>query len=220
VLVDHWPLFGLRVTTPRLELRLPSDEDLAELADLAADGMHHPDRRPFFVTWPSLPPAERARTLLQRRWLHRGTWSPDDWSLELAVFVDGRMVGEQDLSARDFPVLRQVSSFSWLGVRHQGQGIGTEMRAAMLHLAFAGLGAAEAVSGAFDDNVPSLRVSEKLGYAFDGIDRAATPDGRVTTTHRLRLPREQWEATNRSPVTITGLAACRPLFGLSGGLED
>jgi len=26
-----WPLFGLRITTPRLELRIPDDEDLAEL---------------------------------------------------------------------------------------------------------------------------------------------------------------------------------------------
>jgi RimJ/RimL family protein N-acetyltransferase len=32
------------------------------------------------------------------------------------------------------------------------------------HLAFAGLDATDAVSEAFDDNVSSLRVSEKLGY--------------------------------------------------------
>jgi RimJ/RimL family protein N-acetyltransferase len=65
-------------------------------------------------------------------------------------------VGQQEISARDFPVLREVSTFSWLGVRHHGSGIGTQMRAAVLHLAFAGLGATDAISGAFDDNIPSL----------------------------------------------------------------
>jgi hypothetical protein len=52
------------------------------------------------------------------------------------------------------------------------------MRAAVLHLAFAGLGAAEAVSGAFDDNAPSLGVSEKLGYESDGIERLAASGAR------------------------------------------
>ena len=82
-------------------------------------------------------------------------------------------MGQQEIAGRDYRILREVSTFSWLGLRYQGQGLGTEMRAAVLHLAFAGLGAAEAVSGAFDDNAQSLRVSEKLGYEFDGIERLA-----------------------------------------------
>jgi RimJ/RimL family protein N-acetyltransferase len=134
----------------------------------------------------------------------------------LAVFADGQIVGQQEISARDFPVLREVSTFSWLGVRYHGSGIGTQMRAAVLHLAFAGLGATDAVSGAFDDNTPSLRVSDKLGYQSDGIERLAA-HGQVTTTRRLRLTRERWEAADRVPVTITGLAPCLPLFGLPGG---
>ena len=56
MMFDHWPLFGLRVTTPRLELRAPSDAELSELADLVAEGMHEPGRRPFLVSWPDLPP--------------------------------------------------------------------------------------------------------------------------------------------------------------------
>ncbi|MCW2861495.1 MAG: hypothetical protein JWP48_3203 [Actinoallomurus sp.] len=32
MLVDHFPLLGLRLTTPRLELRLPSPAQLATLA--------------------------------------------------------------------------------------------------------------------------------------------------------------------------------------------
>src|SRR6266851_4003442 len=53
MLIDHWPLLGLRLITPRLELRLPSDEELSELADLAAESMHEPGSMPFLVSWPS-----------------------------------------------------------------------------------------------------------------------------------------------------------------------
>jgi RimJ/RimL family protein N-acetyltransferase len=109
--------------------------------------MHHSGQVPFFVSWPSLPPDQRARALMQRHWQRQGSWSPDDWSLGLAVFADGQVVGAQEISASDFPILRQVSSFSWLGLKYQGHGFGTEMRAAVLHLAFAGLDAAEATSG-------------------------------------------------------------------------
>jgi hypothetical protein len=109
--------------------------------------------------------------------------------------------------------VREVGSFSWLGLRHHGQGIGTEMRAAVLDLAFAGLGAAEATSGAFEDNGPSLRVSAKLGYEPDGIERLAA-DGRTTTTRRLRLSRRRWEEFRQVPVTISGLGPCLPMFGV------
>jgi RimJ/RimL family protein N-acetyltransferase len=213
MLTDHWPLLGLRLTTDRLELRMPSAEELSDLADLAADGIHQPDRRPFLASWPGMPPPDRARAVIQRHWQHLGGWSPHDWTLDLAVFTDGQIVGQQEISGRDYPVLREVSTFSWLGVRHHGSGIGTEMRAAVLHLAFAGLGATDAVSGAFDDNIPSLRVSEKLGYQPDGIELAVA-HGRVTTTRRLRLTRDRWQTADRIPVTITGLPPCLPLFGL------
>ncbi len=56
MLIDHWPLLGLRLITPRLELRLPTGEELGDLADLAAEGMHDPGSRPFLVSWPGLPP--------------------------------------------------------------------------------------------------------------------------------------------------------------------
>jgi len=216
VLIDHWPLLGLRLTSPGLELRLPAEEELGELADLAAEGMHGPGSAPFLVSWPGLPPAERARALVQRHWRTRGERSPDDWSLDLAVFANARGVGQQRISGRDYRILREVSTFSWLGLRYQGQGLGTEMRAAVLHLAFAGLGAAEAVSGAFDDNASSLRVSAKLGYESDGIERLAA-SGRATTTRRLRLPRARWEMSERIPVSVTGLSPCLPLFGLRDG---
>lgn len=213
MLVDHWPLLGLRLSTPRLELRLPDEDELAELAELASEGVHEPDRMPFVVPWTDLPPAARARSVVQHHWLRRGNWSPDDWALNLAVFADGRVVGLQTVAARDFSVLRQVTTGSWLGARFQRQGIGTEMRAAVLHLAFAGLQAIEAVSGAFEDNASSFTVSMRHGYELDGIERHAVR-GRRSTMRRLRLSRDRWESRRHVPVSIGGLSACLPMFGL------
>ncbi|MGW2402130.1 GNAT family N-acetyltransferase [Kitasatospora sp. NPDC001664] len=213
MLTDHWPLLGLRLRTPRLELRLPTDDELAALADLAAAGVHAPDRMPFLVPWTDLPPEERARSVVQHHWLRRGNWSPQDWALNLAVLESGRVVGQQTVAAREFAVLRQVGTGSWLGTAHQGRGIGTEMRAAVLHLAFAGLGAAEATSGAFEDNGPSYAVSLKHGYEPDGVDRHVVR-GKPVTTRRLRLGRARWEEHRSVRVTVEGLAPCLPLFGL------
>ncbi|WP_327287498.1 GNAT family N-acetyltransferase [Streptomyces sp. NBC_01198] len=219
MLTDHWPLLGLRLNTPRLELRLPSGEELGELADLAGEGVHEPDRMPFIVPWTDLPPEERARSVVQHHWLRLGNWAPENWALNLCVFKDGHVVGLQTIAARDFAVLRQVSTASWLGLRHQHQGIGTEMRAAVLRLAFAGLGAVDALSGAFEDNPSSFAVSEKLDYELDGVEHWNVR-GRRTTMRRLRLPRAGWEVGRRVPVTTTGLTPCLPLFGLPPEAKD
>lgn len=213
-MVDRFPLTGLRLTTPRLELRLPSPEELAELGDLAAAGVHDPEVMPFLSPWTDASPAEVARSVIQYHWSSLGAWTPQDWSLNLTVFCAGNLVGQQSIKARELAITREVTTGSWLGLRYQGQGIGTEMRAAVLHLAFAGLGAEEAVSGAFEDNPASLAVSRKLGYQPDGINRRVVR-GRLAIERRLRLTRADWERHRRVPVTIDGLEPCLPLLGVS-----
>ncbi|MBW8486453.1 GNAT family N-acetyltransferase [Actinomadura parmotrematis] len=213
MLADHWPLFGLRVRTPRLELRLPTEDELSALADVAARGVHPPGARPFLHPWGELPPAQRGRTVLKDHWRRLGSWDPRDWELSLAVFEDGVPLGFQDIEGRDFAVLREVSTGSWLSLEHQGRGVGTEMRAAVLHLAFAGLGATDATTESFTDNPAPLEVSRRLGYRPDGIDHHVVRDEAVTT-QRLRLTRNVWESTERPDVTIEGLAPCLELFGL------
>lgn len=211
---EHFPLLGLRLRTPRLELRLPSPEELGALANVAAQGVHAPDTMPFMVPWTDRPPAEIARGVVQHHWLTLGQWTPDDWQLNFTVFHAGEVVGQQDLRARDLAVLRQVGTGSWLGRRHHGKGIGTEMRAAVLHLAFTGLGADEAISRAFADSRASLAVSRKLGYRDNGTARQVVR-GAMTVEHRMRLTRADWEKHATTPVTIEGLAPCLPMFGLS-----
>ena len=122
------------------------------------------------VAWTDGSPDERARSTMQYHWSRWGSWQPSDWTLELVVIRDGVVVGSQGVGGRDFAMLRQVSTGSWLGRHYQGQGIGTQMRAAVLHLAFEGLNARQAVSAAFEDNAASLGVSRKLGYRDDGTE--------------------------------------------------
>ena len=99
----------------------------------------------------------------------------------------------------------------------QGQGLGKEMRAAVLHLAFDGLGAEAAMSESIEGNPQSAGVSRSLGYEEDGHGRVA-PRGAPVDTIRWRLTRERFEALRaegRYPeVTIEGLAPCLPVLGL------
>ncbi|MDF5757803.1 GNAT family protein [Spongiactinospora sp. TRM90649] len=212
MLSDHWPLWALLVRTPRLELRVPAEAELAELADVAAHGIHEPGHQPFLTPWAADSPTRRAREVLQRHWRHHGTWTPADWVLDLAVFEDGRPLGVQTVQAREFGVLREVLTGSWLGLAHHGRGVGTEMRHAVLQLAFAGLNAVEAVSESFAGNAQSIGVSRKLGYRPDGVSGYAV-DGEAKRSQRFRLTREDWERSARPEVTVDGLEPCLELFG-------
>lgn len=214
MLIDHYPLLGIRLRTPRLELRLPSSEHLAELAELAVEGIHDPTVMPFAVPWTDQSPTEQARSVIRYNWLRRGNSTPQDWALLFTVFRSGTVVGQQDLCARDFAVTREVSTGSWLGRRYQGQGLGTEMRAGVLHLAFVGLNADEAISGASAHNAASLAVSAKLGYVPDGVERHVVR-GATALHRRLRLTRDRWDQHRTVPVTIEGLAPCLPELGLA-----
>ena len=71
----HWPLTGLRLTTPRLELRWPTAADLEALGSLAAAGVHHPAVQPFTIPWTDASPSERAQGTLQYHWRQWGAWS-------------------------------------------------------------------------------------------------------------------------------------------------
>jgi RimJ/RimL family protein N-acetyltransferase len=213
VLVDLWPLYRLTITTPRLELRLPDAEELAAIAELAGRGVHRPDERPFLTPWTDGTPQDRARFVLQFHWGQLGTWSIDGWRLSLGVFRGGVPVGVAALRAKDFLVLRQVTTSSWLGIGEQGQGYGTEARAGLLNLAFHHLGATAALSEAFQDNHASLAVSRKLGYEPDGIS-VDNRDGEAVVSDRLRLTRDRWLAGEHPAVTVDGIAACLPMFGL------
>jgi RimJ/RimL family protein N-acetyltransferase len=210
-LVDHWPLFGLEIRTPRLVMRYPDDDLGLELVELALRGVHDPDTMPFTIPWTDDPPSAH----LQHLWRNRADWKPQSWHLQLVACVDGAVVGTQGMTAEHFPTRRAFETGSWVGRAFQGQGIGKEMRAAMLHLAFDGLGAQLATTAAWHDNEASLAVTRALGYEPNGWSlelRREQPDRQL----RFVMPRTRWEERRRDDIEVAGLAACLPLFGLGG----
>jgi hypothetical protein len=55
-----WPLLSLVVRTPRLELRLPREEEFPGLVELVDAGIHDPETMPFFIPWTDVEPRRRA----------------------------------------------------------------------------------------------------------------------------------------------------------------
>lgn len=208
---EHWPLRDLVLRTPRLELRPDDDPGLFELVEVAYRGVHPPEEMPFATPWTDADPAYLGRGALQYFWSQRAELAPDRWSVHFLVRLDGHVLGVQSLMATDFGVTREIQTGSWLGMSYQRQGIGTEMRAAVLLFAFDHLGAQRARTEAFVDNVASQRVSARLGYHPDGratLARRGAPADLV----RLSLDRAQFVRPAWT-LTATGVSACLGLLG-------
>jgi RimJ/RimL family protein N-acetyltransferase len=212
-LVRLWPASAVRVRAGDLELRWIDDDLLVELSELAGRGIHDPDAMPFEHPWSRGTEEQVARSVLTYQWGIRNKVSPESFVLELAVLRDGVPVGIQGLTASDWPVLRRVTTGSWLGRAHQGHGIGTRMRMLALHLAFQGLGAREATSGAFADNAPSNAVSRRVGYESDGAFHVAR-EGAAVLHSRYVMSRERWEALRSDHAAVLG--ADVELYGIDG----
>jgi RimJ/RimL family protein N-acetyltransferase len=210
--MHNWPLTGITARTPLVELRWPTPQDLDDLAGLGAEGVHTPGFMPFFSQWTDGDRATVARRVLQRHWNAMANWSPADWTLYLVVVHDGEVVGSQSLGARDYAVTGEVLLTSWLGLRHQGLGLGGHARAAVLELAFAGLGAQDAFSVVRRGNTASQAVCRKFGFTHDGTQVNAVR-GQRAISDRYRLNRADWQAFRSIPVEIGGLEPALPMFG-------
>jgi RimJ/RimL family protein N-acetyltransferase len=202
--VDIWPVLGLQVRTPRLTLRPPGLDLTFALAELAAAGIHDPAEMPFLRAWTDTPPPEQQRESVRRLLGRWAEFRPGSWTLALAVFEGETLVGMQSVKTEGFPVLRQFSTGSWLGRAFQGRGIGREMRAAVLHLGFAGLGATRALTDAFVDNPASLAVTRALGYEPNGRDRIVRRGAPVEVL-RFTMERADWETIRRDDIELDGV---------------
>ena len=140
------------------------------------------------------------------------------WHLPFAVRCDGQIVGQQDILATNFVRTRTFESGSWLGRAHQGQGIGKEMRTAVLHLGFLGLGAERAETAAYEHNPASIGVTTALGYEANGDSIVVTRD-EAKTELDFKMSRLQFDRIRRDDITIENLEPCRPMFGLARRLN-
>ena len=212
-LVDLFPPLGLRVVAGQLELRGLTDELLVELCDVAEAGIHDPDQMPFYFPWSTAPAGQLSRNTAAYHWAKRSSFSPDDFCLELAVLLDGRVIGAQGVSAKSFPVTRTGETGSWLGREFQGRGLGTLMRRAMCALLFDHLDFEEITSAAFVDNPASLGVSRKVGYQPTAVRRLERREGELALNQGLVLTPETF-VRGDVPVEVTGAEAVRSFIGL------
>lgn len=210
-----WPLFGLRVSTPRLALAYVTDDHAGRLADLAADGIHDPATMPFSEPWTDVAPPEQQRNTLRYLWRCRSETTTAKWALTLAVEDgDGCLVGLCTLDAEDFTTTRSASTGSWLGRSHQGRGLGRETRQAALHLLFAGLGGETATTRAWHDNPASLGVTGSLPYTEREpvvMQRRGQPD----TMRDFAMTRQQWSTVRHDDIRIDGAGPVREFLGIA-----
>ena len=182
-----WPLFSLVLRTPRLELHPVRDDDLPGLVQAVADGIHDAGRSPFPSPWAEAPADRLPAELARYHWSLRAKTTADSWRVAFAILEEGVVIGCQDLSADSFATTRTVTSGSWLTRSAQGRGLGREMRAAALLLAFDHLGAEVAESSALEWNSASIGVSTALGYEANGASRLVGADGEAVEEIRFRV---------------------------------
>lgn len=213
-LTSIWPLFGLKLTTPRLVLRPITDDDIPAAVAAAGSGVHEPGRNPFSTPWTELPADTLGPNMAQWYWRCRGQTTPGDWTLLLGVWYQDEFIGCQDIGAKDFATLKTVSTGSWLKQSLHRQGLGKEMRAAVALYAFDWLGAEVAESDAATWNAASLGVSRSLGYELNGIHRQSW-GGAMEAVQKLRLT----PATFKRPawtLHVQGHEAAAKFLGVKG----
>lgn len=209
--MDLWPLFGLEVSTPRVTLRYVTDDLAFQLARLAADGVHDPAVMPFSTPWTDVEPPELQRNALRHFWENRGKLKPEHWSLNFAICEGPKVLGTCVIDADDFPTKHSAETGSWVGLRHQGQGIGTETRRAALSLIFDGLDARTATTAVWHDNHASLGVTAKFGYRQTRKSRPKRR-GKPDTMLHFEMTREEWRRPH--DIQLTGIEAVREFLGV------
>lgn len=211
-LEEIWPPFQLRITAGDLELTIIKDSDLTEFVGLALTGVHDPDRMPFSTPWTDADPADLPAAFVRYHWGDRAAFLPERFNLLFAVRREGELVGTQGVGTHDFALTRTGETGSWLGLRFQGQGIGTRMRQAVCAFMFDELGATQLTSGAFVDNPASLAVSRKVGYRTNGTNRMVRRPGECAEHQKLVLDPE--DLVRGDPLTVDGATPLREFLRL------
>lgn len=211
------PMLALRLEAEtvvgRLELRGITDDLLADLVELARAGVHEAGVMPFCVPWTEVEPSRFGLSFAQYHWGTRAKWSPDAWDLNLAVVHEGTLVGCQGFGTTDYLVTRTGETGSWLGLAHQGRGLGTEMRRVICAFLFDHLGAHWVTSGHFNDNPASGAVSRKVGYRANGVEHRQRREGELATLQHLILAPDDFDR-GEVRLEVHGLADFRRSIGL------
>lgn len=185
---------GLRVSGPRLALRLATPADAPALFELGRD----PEVSRFFSWGPYTDPAE---PLAYIESLERQRASGE--RLELLIVDPGDspigITGLSDFSLRD----RRAVIGTWLGRAHWGSGANRESKALILALAFRALDLVRVSALTDPANARSLVALERLGFTREGVLRGWHYHGSVLKdVVILGLLREEWERGELARVAV------------------
>lgn len=196
------PLYNIAIKTPRLELRVPRQNEIEKLAQILTNGIQKADE-PHFMEDKLYGKSLEENTKGLQEFIDKGMneWDKEDWHLPFAVFYEGKPIGLVTMFSHNFPITRGFGVSYWIGLSFQGKGLGTEAFQGVLSFGFDGLDAQEAYAGAYSDNIPSLHLMEKLGFVFNGEYWMAR-QGKAVKDRRMRLPRENWK--NPTNINIEG----------------
>ncbi len=167
----------------------------------------------LWATWTDAPAADLGRNTAIYYWRTRGELSPARWTLDFTVRWRGDTVGVQGFSTENYLVTRTGETGSWLGLGHQGHGIGTFMRQNLCAFVFDHLDAEEVTSAAYVDNPASLAVSKKVGYSTNGHFREQRRPGELAISQKLSLNKRDLRRHDFD-LQVDGLDPVRQLLGL------
>lgn len=144
------------IRTERLELRPARDEDIDRVLEYR--------NLPAVTRW--LLHTEVDRDSVRAAW-RRTAEDPDDHSV--AVTLDGLVIGTVSLVVADgmgqpgMPTRTEADLGYTFDPAYGGRGYATEAVTAMVAHAFDRLGVRRITAGCFADNLPSVRILEKVG---------------------------------------------------------
>lgn len=200
--MEAWPPERLRIRTPRLELRIPTDHELVDLGKRSHGRILEPGQEHYFQTgWWRAKQPDYTYNLIRHNAEMKATWAISRWTLYLVPFLEGQGIGQISLRAFSFPRNRSLNTGSWLLPEFRGQGFAREMRAGLLWFGFETLDAYAFTTAARHDNAASIKTTLSLGYK---------PDRESVDRRHFRIAREKW--LDDTPTEVHGFGRCSSFF--------
>ncbi|MDA8026180.1 MAG: GNAT family protein [Actinomycetota bacterium] len=156
----------------------------------------------WLTRWEPLPPAgwgdPNGRRLFVSRCMARESEARTGASHSFGIFVDGRFIGEANLSGIARGALQSGNIGYWIDMKEAGHGYVPEAVATIFRFAFEDLGLHRIQISIVPRNQPSHRVVEKLELRHEGMARRYIEIAGVWEDHDLfAITVEEWIARRR-----------------------
>ena len=161
---------------------------------------------PAYIRWFGDPDITRYLGLpfppslaMEKEWFERTARSDKD--IVWAIFVGDKLIGTTGIHGIDYQNRHAVTG-SLIGEKDEwGKGYASDAHKIRTRYAFEMLGLEKIQSGAFTENIGSIRALEKSGYRQYGLERRHVYRHGRWHDHWLgELLREDWERDNTAPL--------------------